>query len=198
MKPIILGEERNHALSLHDPSFEVSAFRGRCGKTVTQCLAVHRGLSAVNLQECVVPVRVHSACVTGEVFGSDRCDCLWQLQDALRRIKRRGFGILLYMPNHEGCGRGLVAKIRCFKSHPESNGRLAFPRDSRSYAFAFAVLNHIGLRRIALITNNPKKLEAARLAGLEVVERIPSLIQPRPRNIRKYLEAKRVRLGHLI
>jgi GTP cyclohydrolase II len=198
LKPVICDEVRSQQLSLFENSFEVSAFNVKHGSEVSECLAIHKGLTAMELRDSIVPVRVHSACVTGEVFGSDRCDCHWQLQDALRRIKRQGIGILLYMPNQEGCGSGLVAKIRGFKCHPRSNGGWVLPQDSRSYEIAFAVLNHLGLRRIALITNNPNKMDAAKIAGLDVVERIPSVMHPVPQSIRDYLEAKRSRLGHLI
>ena len=147
-------------------------------------------------------VRVHSQCLTGDVFASERCDCRAQLELALRRIARAGAGVLLYEPQ-EGRGIGLMNKLRAYQLQDrgldtvEANRRLGFPADRRTYALAAAALRLLGLRRVRLLSNNPEKVEALERAGVEVVERVPC--QPRPtRGQRGYLRVKQRKLGHLL
>ncbi|MCZ8107361.1 MAG: GTP cyclohydrolase II, partial [Burkholderiales bacterium] len=147
-----------------------------------------------------VPVRLHSACLTGDAFGSLRCDCGDQLQMALAKIAALGGGALLYLAQ-EGCGLGLANKMRAYGLQEQgldtvdANTTLGFETDERRYDVAAAMLEAVGIREVALLTNNPSKLAALRSAGIDVRERIPLLAPVGVRN-RGYLEAKRRRAGH--
>jgi 3,4-dihydroxy 2-butanone 4-phosphate synthase/GTP cyclohydrolase II len=146
-------------------------------------------------------VRVHSQCLTGDVFGSLRCDCGDQLDEALKVIAQEGSGVFLYI-QQEGRGIGLVNKIRAYalqdegRDTVEANEELGFPADLRDYGIGAQILADLALHRIRLLTNNPKKLVGLRAYGLEIVERIPIEIPPNKRNLH-YLTAKRDKLGHI-
>ncbi|MFH1942587.1 MAG: bifunctional 3,4-dihydroxy-2-butanone-4-phosphate synthase/GTP cyclohydrolase II [bacterium] len=150
----------------------------------------------------LVLVRVHSECLTGDVFSSLRCDCGDQLHTALGAIDKEGKGILLYM-RQEGRGIGLSNKIRAYqlqdegKDTVEANEALGFPADLRDYGIGAQILVDLGARKLRILTNNPKKVVGLQGYGLEIVERIPLEIEPNPINTR-YLETKRDKLGHLI
>ncbi|OUC06443.1 3,4-dihydroxy-2-butanone 4-phosphate synthase [Litorilinea aerophila] len=149
-----------------------------------------------------VLVRVHSECLTGDVFGSQRCDCGEQLQQALAQMGALGRGVLLYM-RQEGRGIGLANKIRAYALQEtgldtvEANEHLGFPADLRHYGIAAQILRAVGVRRVRLLTNNPAKIQALGRYGLEVVERVP-LVVPPGRHNRHYLQTKRSKLGHLL
>jgi 3,4-dihydroxy 2-butanone 4-phosphate synthase/GTP cyclohydrolase II len=150
-----------------------------------------------------VLVRVHSQCVTGDVFGSLRCDCGQQVQLALERIAQEGKGVFLYM-RQEGRGIGLCNKVRAYSlqdSHGldtvEANLALGFPPDRRDYGIGMQILVDLGVRKMRLLTNNPSKRAGLEGYGLEIVERVPIVAPPNPHN-RRYLETKRDKLGHLI
>ena len=149
-----------------------------------------------------VMVRVHSECLTGDVFGSMRCDCGDQLGRAMSAIEKEGKGILLYM-RQEGRGIGLDNKIRAYqlqdegKDTVEANEALGFPPDLRDYGIGAQILVDLGARKLRILTNNPKKVVGLKGYGLEIVERIPLIVEPNPVNAR-YLETKRDKLGHLI
>jgi 3,4-dihydroxy 2-butanone 4-phosphate synthase/GTP cyclohydrolase II len=146
-------------------------------------------------------VRVHSQCLTGDVFGSLRCDCGDQLSKALEMICEEGSGVFLYI-QQEGRGIGLVNKVRAYalqdagRDTVEANEELGFPADLRDYGIGAQILADIGLHKIRLLTNNPRKIIGLKAYGLEVVERIPIEVQPNLRNVR-YLSTKRDKLGHL-
>ncbi len=147
-----------------------------------------------------VLVRVHSECLTGDVFGSQRCDCGWQLDSALGRIAAEGRGVLLYM-RQEGRGIGLAAKIHAYKLQEQgldtidANLKLGFPMDLRDYGMGAQMLHDLGIRRLRLMTNNPRKIVGLEGHSLEVTEQLP--IQPVPNaHNRAYLETKRTRMGH--
>jgi GTP cyclohydrolase II len=154
-----------------------------------------------NLRRRFAPlVRLHSQCLTGDVFASTRCDCRAQLELALRAIARAGSGVVLYEPQ-EGRGIGLLNKLQAYALQDrgldtvEANRRLGFAADQRHYGLAAAALRALGLRRIRLLSNNPEKLAGLERAGLRVVERVPC--QPAaPRGQRRYLRTKRDKLGH--
>ncbi len=147
-------------------------------------------------------VRIHSECLTGDVFGSLRCDCGEQLDEALRLIGAAGFGVLIYL-RQEGRGIGLENKIMAYHLQErgldtvDANLALGFGADLREYSVAASILRDLGIRRIRLLTNNPAKLDDLEEAGIEVVERVPLIIQSNPHNAR-YLRTKKERLGHLL
>ena len=147
-----------------------------------------------------VLVRVHSECLTGDVFGSLRCDCGQQLHDALKRIAEEGEGVLVYM-RQEGRGIGFANKIHAYALQEEgldtveANEKLGFKPDLREYGLGAQILVDLGLRSIRLLTNNPKKVVGLEGFGLEIVEQLPIRAEPGPHN-KKYLETKKTKLGH--
>lgn len=147
-------------------------------------------------------VRVHSECLTGDVFGSRRCDCGWQLHTALQRISTEGRGVLLYM-RQEGRGIGLAAKIHAYKLQEEgydtveANLKLGFPGDLRDYGMGAQMLHDIGVRKIRLMTNNPKKVVGLEGHHLEIVEQLGIVPQSNPDNAR-YLATKKEKMGHFL
>lgn len=147
-----------------------------------------------------VLVRVHSECLTGDVFGSRRCDCGGQLHTALGRIEQEGRGVLLYM-RQEGRGIGLPAKIHAYKLQEqgydtvEANLKLGFPMDLRDYGLGAQILFDLGIRKIRLMTNNPRKVVGLQGHKLEIVEQVPIKLEPNEHNA-KYLETKREKMGH--
>ena len=149
-----------------------------------------------------VLVRVHSQCVTGDIFGSMRCDCGDQLATAMATVEAEGRGVVLYM-KQEGRGIGLVNKLRAYKLQQEgmdtveANEALGFKMDHRDYGIGCQILRDLGLRKLRLMTNNPTKRVGLAGYGLEIVERVPLEIAPNAVN-HKYLETKRDRMGHLI
>jgi len=149
-----------------------------------------------------VPVRVHSECLTGDVFGSRRCDCGSQLHQAMQYIENHGYGVILYL-RQEGRGIGLGNKIKAYHLQDkgmdtvEANIELGFPPDLRNYGIGAQILVDLGLNKIQLMTNNPKKIIGIEGYGLEVTGRIPIEIDPKCEN-KFYLETKRDRMGHLI
>ena len=148
-----------------------------------------------------VLVRVHSACVTSEVFGSLRCDCAGQLERAMQMVADEGRGVIVYILSHEGRGIGLPMKIAAYHLQDEgadtveANERLGVPADMRDYGLGAQVLVDLGVKRMRLLTNNPRKLVALEGYGLEIVERVPIEVAPTPENV-AYLRAKVEKLGH--
>ncbi len=149
-----------------------------------------------------VLVRVHSECLTGEVFGSQRCDCGSQLDLAMQRIGAEGRGVVLYL-RQEGRGIGLCNKLHAYALQEqgmdtvEANEQLGFPPDLRDYSVGAQILLDLGVRGLRLMTNNPRKVAGLEEYGLRVVERVPLVVQPTPEN-RFYLRTKREKLGHLL
>jgi len=147
-------------------------------------------------------VRVHSECLTGDVFGSQRCDCGPQLHTAMKIIEKEGKGIIVYM-HQEGRGIGLVNKLKAYalqdegKDTVEANEMLGFKSDLRDYGLGAQILVDLGVKKIRLMTNNPKKIVGLEGYGLEIVERVPIQMSPTKNNL-KYLETKRKKMGHLL
>ena len=149
-----------------------------------------------------VLVRVHSECLTGDVFGSHRCDCGPQLHQAMRQVAEAGAGVVVYM-RQEGRGIGLAPKIKAYKLQEqgydtvEANSKLGFDMDLREYGLGAQILVDLGLKTIRLLTNNPKKVVGLEGYGLQITEQLPIRVKPNPHNAR-YLNTKREKLGHLL
>ena len=165
-----------------------------------QHLAMVKG--AVQGQHEVL-VRVHSECLTGDVFGSLRCDCGVQVDAAMQRIAEEGLGVVVYLRGHEGRGIGLGHKIRAYKLQDlgrdtvDANVELGFPPDTREYGIGAQILVDLGITTMRYMTNNPAKYGGLEGYGLRIVERVPLESIPNPENIR-YLRTKRERMGHLL
>jgi len=150
-----------------------------------------------------VLVRVHSECLTGDVFKSLRCDCRSQLEAAMEAIAQEGKGVLVYIMGHEGRGIGIVNKIKAYHLQDmgydtvEANEKIGYPADLRDYGIGVQILLDLGVRKMRLLTNNPRKIVALEGYGLEVVERVPLKI-PACEHNQRYLEAKKTKLGHLL
>ena len=181
--------------------FEILGFEG-AGKGETAVVLKHGNVAGGNGKRLAPLVRVHSQCLTGDVFTSQRCDCRAQLELALRKISAAPSGLLLYLPQ-EGRGIGLMNKLRAYELQDrgmdtvEANEHLGFNADSRDYAFSAAVLLRLRVKRVRLLSNNPDKVEQLEKAGIAVVERVPC--QPRiTRTTRGYLTTKKSKMGHLL
>jgi len=146
-------------------------------------------------------VRIHSQCLTGDVFHSLRCDCRQQLEMALSMIRDEGAGVLIY-EQQEGRGIGLMAKLQAYELQDsgldtvEANERLGFKADQRDFALPGEILKTLGVSRVRLLSNNPEKVEALQRSGIEVVERVPCEVTPSP-HAEEYLKTKKEKLGHL-
>ncbi|WP_130481745.1 GTP cyclohydrolase II [Sphaerotilus mobilis] len=171
-------------------------------RTGVEHLAIHGGDLAAAGDRGVL-VRVHSECFTGDILGSLRCDCGPQLHKALDRIAAEGCGVVIYMRGHEGRGIGLIEKLRAYALQDQgldtvdANLALGHPVDARRYEAAAAILQHLGVSAVRLMSNNPLKLLALQEQGLRVVSREPHEAGEHPENA-AYLGTKRDRLGHLL
>jgi len=149
-----------------------------------------------------VPVRIHSQCLTGDVFHSSKCDCGNQLDAAMRTIAKEGRGVIVYQ-QQEGRGIGIINKIRAYALQDEgadtieANVRLGLDVDARRYEQCVEILRDLGVRRVKAMSNNPQKIQAMRDGGLEVVERIPIEFRP-SKDTEKYLSVKKLRMGHFL
>lgn len=147
--------------------------------------------------------RLHSECLTGDVFSSTRCDCGDQLAAAMRGVVVAGAGVIIYLRGHEGRGIGLLAKLAAMRLQEdgldtvEANLALGLPVDAREYDVAAQILRDLGVERVRLLSNNPEKLDSLRRNGIEIVERVPLLVAPNDDNL-PYLRTKRERLDHLL
>lgn len=183
--------------TVYGGDFQAIAYENEVDKQ--QHLALVKG--EIHPEEAVL-VRVHSECLTGDVFGSQRCDCGDQLHTAMRMVAREGRGVIVYM-HQEGRGIGLINKMKAYalqdqgKDTVEANLALGFEPDLRDYGLGAQILRDLGLRKIRLMTNNPKKIVGLQGYGLEVVERIAIECKPGKRNI-QYLKTKKKKMGHLL
>ena len=167
------------------------------------CQDAHLALVKGSLTaDAAVLVRIHSECLTGDVLGSLRCDCGDQLAAALKAIEKEGTGVLLYI-RQEGRGIGLLNKIRAYELQDQgmdtvdANEFLGFPSDMRDYRLEAEILKDLGIQKVRLLTNNPRKINGLRKNGLEIVERVPLEIPPGLFNWR-YLATKKKRMGHVL
>ena len=180
-------------------NFQIYAYRNALDNT--EHLAIVKGELA-ELGAKPAMVRMHSECLTGDALGSMRCDCRMQLQAALKMIEARGLGVVVYL-RQEGRGIGLVNKLKAYTLQDmgldtvEANERLGFPADLRDYGMGAQILNDLGIRQICLITNNPRKIAGLKGYGLEIVDRVPLLIEATDYNS-EYLATKAKKLGHLL
>jgi len=176
--------------------FRIHAFKGKDGGehiALVRCPHGRHGL---------VPVRIHSKCLTGDTLTSRRCDCRDQLEAALRYLENKKCGIFIYL-DQEGRGIGLSNKIKAYALQDkgmdtvEANVHLGFGEDLRDYSVAAEILRYFGVKEVALLTNNPKKIEDVRRHGIKVVKRIPLITKPNRYN-RDYIETKRKKMRHLL
>jgi 3,4-dihydroxy 2-butanone 4-phosphate synthase / GTP cyclohydrolase II len=180
----------------------VSRVDGRAHMALTVGIERVDGDARYPAIEAPVLARVHSQCLTGDAFGSLRCDCGPQLHEAMRRVQQEGRGVVLYF-SQEGRGIGLANKMRAYALQDtgldtvEANVHLGFRPDEREFGTGAQILHDLGLRQLRLLTNNPKKLTGLHAYGLDVVEQVPLRVEPNPHNI-KYLETKRQKMGHLL
>jgi 3,4-dihydroxy 2-butanone 4-phosphate synthase/GTP cyclohydrolase II len=179
--------------------FKIYAYRNQLD--YSEHVALVKGDPASFDQEPVM-VRVHSECLTGDAFGSLRCDCRMQLQAALKMIESAGRGVVVYL-RQEGRGIGLVNKLKAYSLQDlgldtvEANEKLGLPVDQRNYGIGAQILNDIGVQQFCLITNNPRKIAGLKGYGLEMVSRVPLIIEATPYNS-GYLATKAQKLGHLM
>jgi 3,4-dihydroxy 2-butanone 4-phosphate synthase / GTP cyclohydrolase II len=177
--------------------FKLIAFREK--NTANEHLALIKG--EWKTEEPVL-VRVHSSCVTGDIMGSLRCDCGEQLHKAMQMVEKEGKGVILYM-NQEGRGIGLVNKLKAYKLQEngmdtvEANLHLGFPMDKRDYGVGAQILRYLGISKLRLISNNPRKRSGLLGYGMEIIGTVPIEVNPNPHN-EKYLQTKRDKLGHEI
>jgi GTP cyclohydrolase II len=181
--------------------FRIYGFRSESGtdgkRQVEEAVALVMG----DIHSTPPLVRVHSQCLTGDVFHSLRCDCRQQLEMALAMIRDEGAGILIY-EQQEGRGIGLMAKLQAYELQDsgldtvEANERLGFKADQRDFALPGQILRTLGVSQVRLLSNNPEKVEALQRAGVEVVERVPCEVEPNP-HAEEYLKTKKEKLGHL-
>ncbi len=176
-------------------NFKIQAFKER---TESGCFKEHLAIFTDPLPETPI-VRVHSECLTGDAFGSRKCDCGEQLEFALHMIQSQG-GMVIYL-RQEGRNIGLLNKVNAYALQEKgldtvaANHQLGFSADERTYEMVERVLTHFGIKRIRLLTNNPKKIES--LEGVEIVERLPIIVESNPHN-EAYLQTKKKRMGHLL
>ncbi len=179
--------------------FRIFGFEGRYGEEVEEAVVLKMG----ELSQGPPPlVRIHSQCLTGDVFHSLRCDCRAQLELSLARIAEEERGLLIY-EHQEGRGIGLLNKLRAYELQDagadtvEANERLGFKADHRSYGLPADILRYFGVRQVRLLSNNPDKIEALGRAGIRVVERVPCQVEPTD-TTETYLRTKKEKLGHLL
>lgn len=179
--------------------FRLLVFRERNNPQGLEHLALVKGTWE---KDEPILVRVHSSCFTGDILGSLRCDCGEQLHCAMEMVQEAGKGIVLYM-NQEGRGIGLVNKLKAYKLQEEgldtveANLHLGFPMDQRDYGLGAQILRYLGITKIKLISNNPKKRAGLKGYGLEIVDSVPIRIEPNPHN-EKYLQTKKDKMGHVL
>jgi GTP cyclohydrolase II len=181
--------------------FRIYGFRAEFGSDGNRRVEEAVALVMGDVHSAPPLVRVHSQCLTGDVFHSLRCDCRQQLEMALSMIRDLGAGILVY-EQQEGRGIGLMAKLQAYELQDsgldtvEANERLGFKADQRDFTLPAEIIKALGASRVRLLSNNPDKVEALQRAGVEVVERVPCEVEPSP-HAEEYLKTKKEKLGHL-
>ncbi len=180
--------------------FRIYGFEGLHGEQIEECVVLKMGDAASGAEPPLV--RIHSQCLTGDVFHSLRCDCRSQLELSLNLIAEEGRGLLIY-EHQEGRGIGLLNKLRAYELQDggadtvEANEQLGFEADLRGYRMPGEILQYFGITRVRLLSNNPDKIAALERAGIRVVERIPCIVAPHE-STEGYLRTKKQKLGHLL
>jgi 3,4-dihydroxy 2-butanone 4-phosphate synthase/GTP cyclohydrolase II len=199
MRKIIVRRVSESSLPTKYGNFRIFGYEIRFNKQQTPYVVLVKG----NLHSTSAPlVRVHSQCLTGDVFASTRCDCGDQLKFAMRAINQSGTGVIIYHPE-EGRGIGLLNKLIAYQLQDrgadtvEANKKLGFEADVRDYAACAEILKDLGVMKIRLLSNNPAKVRSLRQSGLTVVKRLPIEMTPR-QSTQRYLKAKKEKLGHLL
>lgn len=183
-------------------TLEAHAYQGETPEEQAIVL-IHRAGATATAKDAVPVVRIHSGCVTGDIFHSLRCDCYQQLQSALAIITAAPLGVIVYVPYHEGRGIGLFKKIQAYALQDqgldtvEANIEVGEPIDGRDYDLAARILKELGMPVIKLLSNNPAKEQALKALGIRVAERVPIVVKPNVHN-KRYLETKRARMAHKI
>jgi GTP cyclohydrolase II len=183
-------------------TFRILGFEGHFGADSDRRKETGVALVMGDIHATPPLVRIHSQCLTGDVFGSLRCDCRQQLEMAMTMIAANGAGVLFY-EQQEGRGIGLMAKLQAYELQDngldtvEANVKLGFKADHREYSLPAEVLKVLGLKELRLLSNNPDKVRALEQAGIKVVERVPCEIAPH-QHTEKYLKTKRQKMGHLL
>jgi len=191
----LIKREISVQMPTHSGDFDLIAYRQK--DTGHEHLALIKGQWS---EDEPVLVRVHSSCLTGDIFGSCRCDCGEQLQKAMEKIEEVGKGVIVYM-NQEGRGIGLLNKLKAYKLQEqgldtvEANLQLGFGMDERDYGIGAQILRDLGIRKMRLMSNNPRKRTGLIGYGLEIIENVPLKVDPNPHNA-KYLDTKRTKMGH--
>ena len=181
--------------------FQILGFEGEFGDSSPRRLETAVALVMGDIHSTAPLVRIHSQCLTGDVFGSLRCDCRQQLEMALAMIAEAGTGVLIY-EQQEGRGIGLMAKLQAYELQDagldtvEANERLGFKADHREFALPAQILKALGVQQVRLLSNNPDKVAALENAGVKVVERVPCEVSP-TLHAEDYLRTKKAKLGHL-
>nr|WP_290223105.1 bifunctional 3,4-dihydroxy-2-butanone-4-phosphate synthase/GTP cyclohydrolase II [Trichocoleus desertorum] len=194
-----VGRETIAELPTEFGNFQIYAYRNALDNS--EHVAIVKG-DPSQFGDKTVMVRMHSECLTGDALGSLRCDCRMQLQAALKMIENVGQGVVVYL-RQEGRGIGLINKLKAYSLQDlgldtvEANERLGFPADLRNYGVGAQILNDLGVKKICLVTNNPRKIAGLKGYGLEVADRVPLLIEATPYNS-TYLETKATKLGHML
>ncbi len=179
--------------------FRIYGFEGEYDGEREECVALAMGDIASGPPPLL---RIHSQCLTGDVFHSLRCDCRSQLELSLNAVAAEGRGLIIY-ENQEGRGIGLMNKLRAYELQDagadtvEANERLGFEADLRSYRMPADILHYFGVRSVRLLSNNPEKIEALERAGIEVAERVPCIVEPHASSA-AYLQTKKDKMGHLL
>jgi GTP cyclohydrolase II len=179
--------------------FRIYGFEGRFGGEIEEAVALEMGDLA---GPAPLLLRIHSQCLTGDVFHSLRCDCRAQLELSLAAIAEEGRGLLIY-EHQEGRGIGLLNKLRAYQLQDggadtvEANELLGFKADHRSYELPVEILRHFGVTSVRLLSNNPDKIEALERAGIQVAERVPCIVEPSVTS-EIYLRTKKEKMGHLL
>ena len=178
--------------------FRIHGYEGRAAGELEEAVVLTMG----DIHSSAPLVRVHSQCLTGDVFHSLRCDCRAQLELALYMVGEEGRGIILY-EHQEGRGIGLMNKLRAYELQDggadtvEANEQLGFKADMRLYGMPGAILKHLNVSKVRLLSNNPEKIQALEKAGVEVVERVPCIVEPMA-STELYLRTKKEKMGHLL